>query len=383
MPRKKRLVIIQNKPTQFDVPLYAFLAQKAPYELAVYYTQTCHDNGESVDFETGHVPRWDHLAGCRYQKHDFSASELTNAGRAAEKICSHKPDLVVLSGYSPLFHAKLAWALKRRGVRIGLRSDNTVRHSSFQGWKGMVKKIILPLLLRQYDTWHPVGTLARQYFEQISGVQRPTFLFSYNVDNRWFAGLSHFSENSWQAQRRSLAIGRDTFVVLGILKWNEREDPMNLVHGFDRLIGHCPDACLVLVGDGPLRQEIEQSVLAFHKHVVLPGYVPYSELPHFYGIADVFVHPAVGEPWGVSVNEAMACGVPVLAAKGVGAGEDLVTEGETGFVFLDGDDEELGQKLIYCAENRQMLAAMGREAEQKVGQWSYQQTFKEFERALR
>lgn len=383
MPQNKHLVIIQNRPTQFDAPLYAFLEQRAPFALTVYYTEATHENDKSVDPETGQIAHWDHLQGCRYQWHVFSGQELASAGRAADKIHAHDPDLVVISGYSPLFHAKLAWALKRKGVRIGLRSDNTARHSLFHGWKGLAKRYILPLLLRQYDTWHPVGTLARQYFEQISGVRKPTFLFPYNVDNSWFAGLSHFSENSWEAQRRSLSISRNTFVVLGILKWNEREDPMTLIQGFSRFVEHCPDACLVLVGDGPLRPDIEQSINKLHKHVVLPGYVPYSALPALYGIADVFVHPAVGEPWGVSVNEAMACGVPVLAAKGVGAGEDLVVEGKTGFVFSDGDDAELGQKLIYCADNRQMLAAMGRAAERKVAQWSYQQTLQEFARALK
>jgi len=131
-----------------------------------------------------------------------------------------------------------------------------------------------------------------------------------------------------------------------------------------------------------LRPVIEQVVLSFRKHVVLPGYVSYSELPGFYGIADVFVHPAVGEPWGVSVNEAMACGIPVLAAEGVGAGKDLITEGRTGTIFPDGNETELGRQLVYYASHPQVLAEMSREIRTKVGHWSYQQTLSELTRAL-
>ena len=101
----KNLVIVQNKPTQFDVPLYAFLEQQASFDLSVYYTQTWMDKEKSVDPETGHVPDWDHNESCRYRRYDFSASDVNDTDRAVEQIYSHRPGLVILSGYSPIFHA--------------------------------------------------------------------------------------------------------------------------------------------------------------------------------------------------------------------------------------------------------------------------------------
>ena len=80
-----------------------------------------------------------------------------------------------------------------------------------------------------------------------------------------------------------------------------------------------PGACLWLVGDGPQRPALEDYAREHSsERIVFGGYVPYLELPLVYAAADVFVHPARYEPWGVSVQEALACGLPVLASSLVG-----------------------------------------------------------------
>ena len=55
-------------------------------------------------------------------------------------------------------------------------------------------------------------------------------------------------------------------------------------------------------------------------------------LAQVYGVSDVFVLPSFEETWGLVVNEAMACGLPVITTDRVGAAVDLVREGENGFV---------------------------------------------------
>jgi glycosyltransferase involved in cell wall biosynthesis len=67
--------------------------------------------------------------------------------------------------------------------------------------------------------------------------------------------------------------------------------------------------------------------------VVFAGFRQIGELRGFYAGAGAFVHPALAEPWGLVINEAMASGLPVLSSRNVGAAEELVVEGETGFLF--------------------------------------------------
>ena len=116
--------------------------------------------------------------------------------------------------------------------------------------------------------------------------------------------------------------------------------------------------------------------------VFLPGFVAYSRLASLFPLADVFVHPAPGEPWGVSVNEAMACGLPVVAASGVGAARDLVVDGETGYVFADRAADQLASILVQLASDAQLTARMGEAASQMADRWSHELTIREMERAL-
>jgi len=380
---KRGLIIVQAKPTQFDVPFYAMAARQAPFDLKVFYSLEGHAQGGAADPEIGQAPSWDHLRRCVYPVGDPVAGDAgATLARLTAEILERRPELVILSGYYPPLHARLAWRLKRAGIRIGLRSDTTLEHAVFRGLKGGVKRWVLPAWLRRYDTWHPVGTLARRYLETVAGCRRPTYLFPYNVDNAWLAAEAGRHRPRRDELRAAIGAGPADLLVLGVLKWHDREDPLTLIAAFARLLAQRPAARLVLVGDGPLREEVRRRAATLGAAVHLPGYVPYSALPRYYALCDVFVHPAVNEPWGVSVNEAMACGLPVIAASGVGAGADLIQEGETGLVFPNGDIETLGERLRFLCDDREARARMGRAAMARVADWSYAQTLDEMEGAL-
>ena len=372
------LVIVQNRETQFDAPLYRAIASSAAYPLRVIYTEARH----GADAELGFAPRWDHLAAHSYDQWVLQAQSPLQAWRLARWIRSIQPDLVIVAGYYPRFHLLLALVLRLLGQRIGLRSDNTLRHTSLLGWRGWLRRQAVGRIQRLFHSWHPVGDQALAYLRELSGTDRPSFRFAYAVDNDWLARRSTVERSGraqWLADRGWPA---DAFVVLGILKWTPREDPLTLVRAFARLQRHCPRARLVLVGDGPLRVLVRQAIAAIQPLVHCPGFVAYSALPQWYGYADVFVHPCPDEPWGVSVNEAMACGVPVLAAEGVGAGEELIEPGRNGLRFSNGDAETLASQLQQLAEQPQRLRAMGAAARQAVAVWSYGASMAQMELAL-
>ena len=85
---------------------------------------------------------------------------------------------------------------------------------------------------------------------------------------------------------------------------------------------------LVLIGDGPLRPQLEAQIarLGLAGGVRLPGFRQYDELPTYYGLAAAFVLPSVQEQWGLVVNEALAAGLPVLASRTCGCVPDLLSD---------------------------------------------------------
>jgi glycosyltransferase involved in cell wall biosynthesis len=378
----KKLVVVQHKPTQFDVPFYTFATRANKFDLHVYYTYWHDAYAEGLDPEIGIAPIWDNLDPESYSKTYLSAGEIADPRRICKKIAGHWPDLVLLCGYTPLLHSRLAWLLKKNKVRIGLRSDNTLRHSSFRGLKGLAKRLVLPFWLRQYDTWHPVGTLAAEYLKKIAKTEKPVCYFPYSVDNAWFARQAAVYKQNQTELKSQIGFSENDFIVLGVMKWHRREDPLTLVEAVGKINKEKNRVKLILVGDGPLRSEVRQAAERIKDSVHFPGYLPYSELPKFYAISDVFVHPAVGEQWGVSVNEAMACGVPVIAAESVGSARDLISKGKTGDTFPAGDIDRLAESLLELYRSPKVAAAMGNAARKQVDKWSYGFSVNEMTKAL-
>ena len=84
--------------------------------------------------------------------------------------------------------------------------------------------------------------------------------------------------------------------------------------------------------------------------VVFAGFRQIAELPAFYAGAGAFVHPALEEPWGLVINEAMASGLPVLSSRNVGAAEELVVDGVTGYLFDPRNTQEIADAMAKVVE---------------------------------
>jgi SAM-dependent methyltransferase len=95
-----------------------------------------------------------------------------------------------------------------------------------------------------------------------------------------------------------------------------------------------------------------------------------GDLPKYYGLASVFVLPSLIEPWGLVVNEAMACGLPILASRSSGCAYDLVHEGENGFRFDPRDPEALAGLMLRMSSGEVDLQAMGNASRRIISQWT-------------
>ena len=382
----KSLVVVQNKETQFDAPLYALIHKSGVLPLKVIYT-TPVLSGINVDDELGFSPGWDHIAKDSYPRRSLRQSGPFAIWQLAREIRREQPGLVVICGYFPRSQLLLAIFLRLLGQRIGLRSDNTLSHTTFHGLRGKLRRLGIGPIQRLFHTWHPVSEQAHTYIRTLSGVERPSYRFAYAVDNEWFHAQSNLSRQNRSWFLFNQRWPEDAFVVLGIMKWNHREDPLTLLHAFKVLYQSVPRARLVLVGDGPLREDVHEACSQFDGFIHRPGYVPYSQLPDWYGRADVFVHPAPDEPWGVSVTEALACGVPVIAAEGVGAASEIMQSNQSVLnqcvqVVPNGDHVALAKKLASLSHYPRDLQKLGKACQSIADRWHYRHTIEAFRNAL-
>ena len=122
---------------------------------------------------------------------------------------------------------------------------------------------------------------------------------------------------------------------------------------------HLPNTRLVIVGDGPTRPWLEREFAGLP--ATFMGYLRGKRLSRAYASADIFVFPSRLETFGLVVVEAMAAGLPVVAAR-VGGVRDIISEGVNGYTFESGDKAMLLEGLRKIANSREKMRQMGEQA---------------------
>jgi len=142
-----------------------------------------------------------------------------------------------------------------------------------------------------------------------------------------------------------------------LLLYVGRLSPEKRVDWLQSVLTDLPEVRLALVGDGPARPTLER--LFDRSRVVFTGYLRGDDLANAYAAADIFVFPAANETFGNVVLEAMASGLPVVAARS-GGPLDSVVEGETGLLFAPQDDAALRAAVRQMVHNPTLASQLGR-----------------------
>lgn len=333
-----KITFLVERPTQFEAPFYRFAARDPEHELRVLYTGA--DLAEPVfDPELGRTVSWgiDLLGGYPYEVCPAEGTGAWLAGRLRPERC----DLLIVNGYTQPLYRLGARTAKRAGVATALRLDSVLWDASPA--RNLAKRFLFATYVkRTYDLFLGVGSLTQEYLQAFGVPRERTGLFPYAVDVDEFRARSSMADQ--EAVRARLGVPAEARVVLGLAKFNDREAPWDLLRAFAQL--QQEDVWLVLAGDGPARPRLEDFTRSQGlSRILFPGYVPYPELPALYAASDLFVHPAREERWGVSVQEALACGLPVVASSRVGAGVDLIAPGRNGFLYESGWEGELARRV--------------------------------------
>jgi glycosyltransferase involved in cell wall biosynthesis len=130
-----------------------------------------------------------------------------------------------------------------------------------------------------------------------------------------------------------------------------------------------PQTLFLIVGEGSEKARLEMLVneLNIGSNVIFEGNVSYDRLADYYASCDIFVLPSNYEGWGRVVIEALASGKPVIMTD-VGCANDIVINGENGFVIKRNDHFLLAQKIIYLIENPLLRKKMGENGRKLVTQ---------------
>lgn len=276
-----------------------------------------------------------------------------------------QPDVVAITSYGhPDSRSALLWCRTHRKPGI-LMYDTTAQDAVRVGWRERIKS----RLVAQYDAALVAGTLSRQYLEGLGFPRDAIFRGIDVVDNAWFAETARSAPRT--PPLPELEPSQPYFLAS-----NRFIARKNLPRLLDAYAAYRTQSAapwpLVMLGDGVLRDELQAraTALGLEGSVLWAGFRQIEELPAFYAHAGAFVHPAEADQWALVVNEAMACGLPVLVSRGAGCWPDLVEEGVNGFTFAPTDTEALTQGFLALSAPDTNLRAMGEASRERIAQWT-------------
>ncbi len=235
-------------------------------------------------------------------------------------------------------------------------------------WKVSVKRFIWPRLFGLASVVIVPSTRSVEMMRSLGIPENRLVLTPYVVDNAWW--LDQAQKVNRGEIRRAWGVPEDAAVVLFCAKLQPWKRPLDLVNAFAHAA--VPDAHLVFAGDGPMRGQVESCAksLGIESRTHFLGFTNQSSLPAVYCGSDLMVLPSDYDAFGVVVNEAMLCRCPAVVSDRVGAGGDLITRGETGYIFPCGDVEKLATLLQAALSDRTRLARMGEAARRRMESWS-------------
>jgi len=361
-----RLLYLVSHPIQYQAPLLRRIAGEPGIELRVLYgdraSAALHrepEFGVDVAWDVPLLDGYDHVA--------LASTDLGREIAAADAVWIH--------GWQYPWQRRALTLAVRQDVPVLMRGENwSVAMPDPPGALGWAKRLWRRRLFQQIAGFLAIGSCNRDYYAAHGVATDRLFSMPYAVDNAFFAARAAASA-AWQGElRHQLGVAPDQPVLLFVGKLTPRKSPELLAAAWAgaRWSGRPP--ALVFVGDGEMREAVRRIA----PQAVLAGFRNQSELPAFYGLADLLVVPSRREPWGLVVNEAMACGTAVVASDEVGAAHDLIGP-ETGAIFSAGDADALAARLTDCLPR---AAALGEAARQRVAGWDFEEDVSGLKTAL-
>ncbi|RLB79057.1 MAG: hypothetical protein DRH24_13525 [Deltaproteobacteria bacterium] len=197
-------------------------------------------------------------------------------------------------------------------------------------------------------------------FREKTGVSERRIKVVYNgVDTSVFEGYSKGEA------KKSLGIPEDTVVFGAVSRLDRVKDHITMVDAFADVLSKGKECLLMIVGDGPERENIERRVqeLGISDHVRMVGFT--DEVPGHLAAMDLFLQPSREEGLSITILEAMASGVPVVATP-VGGTPEMIEDGVTGRLVAIGDSRMLSSVMIEFLEEPQKFSLMAERALKRV-----------------
>ncbi|MBS1935259.1 MAG: glycosyltransferase family 4 protein [Bacteroidetes bacterium] len=372
-----KLAIISTHPIQYNAPWFRLLAQNDSIRLKVFYTWSQAEKGVKYDPGFKKNISWDIplLDGYDYSFIENTSTEPgTHHFRGIinpslnNKIEQWQPDCILIFGWNFYSHLKCMRHFHKK-IPILFRGDSTLIDEK-PGVKKILRRFFLRWVFKHIDFALYVGEQNKKYF-QVHGLKGDQLHYApHAIDNNRFSDDKNIFLQRAKDWKREIGIGDDDFVILFAGKLEEKKNPFFLLQLSERLKDQ--KIKFLFVGNGELENVLKKGSQSDKRFFFL-DFQNQQNMPVVYRLAEVFILPSKGpgETWGLAVNEAMACGKPVMVSDKAGCSIDLVQEGKNGIVFNINDVNKCCNFIEGLKNSKQTVGQMGNKSKSIVDCYSF------------
>ena len=267
----------------------------------------------------------------------------------------------------------IRFVCKIRGAKIVMMNDSHAGTQKAKGFKRWIKRKIV----ESFDAALVAGKPHKRHFSNL-GLKEESIFTGYDaIDVDFFSERANAARDNEETHRLQLKLPDRYFLSLS--RMVEKKNLPRLIEAYQKLKYSSPDETihLVFVGTGPLEKDLRRKAtdlnIVLYDHTTQPiqtinenipgihfyGFRQIEENPIFYALAKAFVMPSTEEEWGLVVNEAMACSIPVIVSSTAGSAEDLVVNSETGFQVDPMDTESITSAMQSIIDESESSERMG------------------------
>jgi glycosyltransferase involved in cell wall biosynthesis len=350
-----KIAIVISNPIQHFCPMYASWAKIENIQVKVFfgsnvgavkYRDTNFD--KEIVWDNLYLEEFDHvfLNGDKTLTADpnLDASSLDN------ELLQYAPNLLVQYGYYHKLstHAN-KWALKNK-VPIAYISD-AERHQKRPFWKEVLKYPQLYFYFKKINYFFTIGNANESYYSFYKVPEKKFHRMMFSIDVRNYDRAVENKETLRKTYRNQLLIEKDEIVISVVGKlvdWKCQNHLIDLLYSLEQKQPQTTFT-LLIAGSGKMEPNWKQQANKLTKNkAIFLGFVNPITLPAIYAATDVYIHPSIIEPHSLSISEAIYMGCPVIISNTCGSwGEnDDVQIGKNGYVYKQGDIEDLEEKLL-------------------------------------
>jgi glycosyltransferase involved in cell wall biosynthesis len=360
---KRRLAVLTEIIAPYRIPVFNALSRKAEIDLHVIFLAETDSSmrrwrtyADEIQFSYEVLPSWRRRLG----KYNILVNQ-----NVASAVGKAKPEVILCGGYNYLASWQAARWARRNEVPFLLWCEST---SSDQRGKHLLVESLKQKFLRNCDGFVVPGRSALAYMRQGGVPSGKVFVAPNAVDNDLFSARGQIARGNSVRLRGELGLPARYFLFVGRLV--KAKGVADLLEAYGSLESELRSQVgLAFAGDGPMRAELEAlSRSIFPGTVHFPGFVHRDELASYYALAECLVLPTHSDPWGLVVNEAMACGLPVICTDVAGCAADLVKS--NGRLVAARAPRRLADAMREIATDPELRDHMSRESRKLVRSYS-------------